>query len=515
MVELEPHIFSENIIDEISLHLYKYPRSAIKELITNGLDQQGKDARVKIDFHVDPNDAITIEDFGTGIENLKDFQSIGRGYKQVGDQISSYNEINPAIGGNKGFGKMGSRMLSGSRPEPLVIFNSNRPQRYKPDGTLRYNAVGLRTTLKRAGYDTEFMNDLAALDHPGVRVEILNAKYDLLPSETRIIKYISQWFALRIADGAKILFDYIPVGIPEGFNPEPKKLFSLSDGTIIKGNIKATNKPATDNIWIYNKNIYVDSLSFEHKCTGWLNDDFIVPTTSREAIEETARWLEIQQKLREFLDEHFEKPDRPKLGRMGKEKEKKDAILKLLKYRKEKLRGLYDENGLPGEITGGVEDKKWIKKKGVKLTRSGGDVDGEPVIPIGPGKRKGGIRKGGTGSKPSIEDDGDHEVIALEQISGDIRNHEGLIKPDFKILISEAGFDRPMAYMNNISGLVLNVTWPQALKAYNAKSSDHLYLLAPVVSQAVVNFDKTEHEEIDADTWQKRYQEYYRILVGD
>jgi len=200
---------------------------------------------------------------------------------------------------------------------------------------------------------------------------------------------------------------------------------------------------------------------------------------------------------------------------MGKEKEKKDAILKLLKYRKEKMRGLYDENGLPGEITGGVQDKKWIKKKGIKLTDTGGDIDGEPIIPIGPGTRRGGTRKGGSGPKPGIEHGGDHDVVALEQVSGDIRNTEGLIKPDFKILISEAGFDRPMAYMNNTSGLVLNVSWPQARKAYNAKSSDHLYLLAPVVSQAVVNFDKTEHEEIDAETWQKRYQEYYRILVGD
>ena len=512
---MEPHIFSENIIDEISLHLYKYPRSAIKELITNGLDQQPAEARIKIDFHEGENDAITIEDFGTGIENLKDFQSIGRGFKQVGDEISSYEEINPNIGGNKGFGKMGSRMLSGSRPEPLVVFNSNRPRKFKADGTLRYNEVGMRTTLKRAGYDTEFMNSSSALDHPGVKVEILNAKYELLPSETRMMKYISQWFALRIANGAKILFDLLPVCVPDGFNPKSKELFTLSDGFKIKGNIRPSNKPSSDNIWVYNKNIYVDSLSFEHKCTGWINDDFIVPTTSREAIEETARWIEIQEKLREYLDKNFEKPNKPKLGRMGKEKEKKDAILKLLKYRKEKMRGLYDENGLPGEITGGVHDKKWVKKTGIKLTNSGGDDQAAAVIPIGPGVRKPGVRHGGTGTKPGIEKGGDHDIITQEQISGDIRNTEGLVKPDLKILFSEAGFDRPMSYMNNTSSLVLNVSWPQARKAYNAKSSDHLYLLAPVVAQAVVNFDKTEHEEIDADTWQKRYQEYYRILVGD
>ena len=63
---IEPHIFSENIIDEISFHLYKYPRSAVKELISNGLDQQigKKNPRIDIFTHVVPDDDLIVEDQG-------------------------------------------------------------------------------------------------------------------------------------------------------------------------------------------------------------------------------------------------------------------------------------------------------------------------------------------------------------------------------------------------------------------------------------------------------------------
>lgn len=70
--EIEPHEFGENAIRELSRHLYKHPKSALKEGITNGLDQQSskpKLARIDITTHVGPDDDLWIEDPGTGIED--------------------------------------------------------------------------------------------------------------------------------------------------------------------------------------------------------------------------------------------------------------------------------------------------------------------------------------------------------------------------------------------------------------------------------------------------------------
>src|SRR5262249_40388586 len=79
----ERHEFGRGIIRELAKYLYKSPRSAFKEAVSNALDQMPKDdAKVEIYTDVLPDGDIVIEDWGTGIEDFQRFKHI-----TIGDKI--------------------------------------------------------------------------------------------------------------------------------------------------------------------------------------------------------------------------------------------------------------------------------------------------------------------------------------------------------------------------------------------------------------------------------------------
>ena len=506
--EKNNHEFGDNAIIELSQHLYKSPKSAIKEGVSNGLDQQDKNARIEIFTNVPPDGDIIIEDWGTGIENYDDFRTGLRGFKLVGGRISSYETIDPSIAGNKGLGKYSFLMLSDASP-PRVEFYSHRP---RVEG--KYTGVGRKVTMfqrVKDGFVTETMNTVEALEHPGVKVVIKNAK-DILPRDSSLMHYLSKVYAIRIAKGAKIFLNGNKILQPEDFDPKDSPLFVMDDGTIISGNLKAADKSQSNNIQVFIKTIFVDDLSFEHKVTGWINDNLLIPTSSRESIEETIRYREFHEKLTAYLDEYFEKPTSERMSRMPNEKQKIQLGLKLIQHQKERLSGEYDEaSQFQGDITGGMDKgKKWIKKEGITLTDTGGDENAPPVIPIGPGTRHPGTRHGGTGTKPGIEDGGDHDILTTE--SNTPRLRVGPIKANLKYIYSDAGFDRSPSEQINETKVLINTSWPQSKKAYKAKGENWEAVFLPVVAPALINYEiKIKEENLSNEEWQKRLAEYVRV----
>jgi len=508
---LEPHELGENAIRELSRHLYKYPKSAIKECVTNGLDQQSarpKEARIDITTHVGPDDDLWIQDYGTGIEDYAIFKKFLRGQKEVEGRVSSYENIDPEIGGNKGLGKLGFLMLAGG-DNPTVEFYSHRPK------TDRYSGQGLKVTMTEQGFVPEYMDSIEALEKPGVRVVIKHCRWDLLPRETELIKYISKMFAIRISRGTQIYFDGNRISKPEGFISKADQLFQLDSGDWIKGNFVPTETPEGKNVWIANKNIFVDDLWMEHRVFGWLNDDHIVPTSSREDIEDTQRWIEIKQKLRLYLDEHYPVPKMRELGKMGREKEKTDLLIKLLQNRDHILSGTYDQDGIFGEISEGGEakNKPLKKKENVTLTHTGNE-NGPPVIPIGDGKRGKGGRHGGTGNAPGFEEGGDHDILTNPEDT-DTRIKQGPIRPEVKIVKNPFGINYPMAFFSdNGNTFNWNTFWPQTVKAFKANGPDWKYLIGPVYAQALANFDReTVEPNMDLAKWQQRYSTYIKLGI--
>ena len=512
--DIIPHKFGGNAIRELATHLYKYPQSAVKEAITNGLDQQAgkpnKEKRIDITTHVGPDEDLWIEDPGTGIENIDKFIYVGEGYKIVQGRVSSYTEINEEIGGNKGLGKLGFLMLAGGE-NPTVEFYSHRPR--LDEKTPRQ---GLKVTMTFDGFAVEHMDTTEALPHAGVRVVIKHCKWELLPKENNLIKYIAKMFAVRIARGTKIYLDGNKISHPQGFDSREYPLFELDDGTVVMGNFWTNDKPEIKNIWAFNKNILVEDFYEENKTSGWFNDNYIVPTSSRENIEQNARWQEIRLKLKAYLDEHYPVPEYHDLGKMGREKDKNDLLIHMLQFRDHLLSGIYDKNGIIGEVTAGHENNKehLIKKGGVTLNNLGDTTDG-PVIPIGTGQRGKGGRYGGKGEAPGYEEGGDHEILTTE--NNDTKIKQGPIRPQLKQIALPLGEKREMAFFTE-NGMCLNwnTTWPQTQKAHKADGKDWRYFVAPIYAQAMTNLDKeTIDPEMDLIAWQQRYALYMKSAVTD
>lgn len=318
-------------------------------------------------------------------------------------------------------------------------------------------------------------------------------------------------YAIRIARGAKIFLNQNQILKPEGFDSKEYPLFTMSDGTVIKGNLKHADKSESNNIQVFIKTIFVDDLSFEHKVTGWINDNLLIPTSSRESIEETVRYKEFYDLLLAYLNENFEKPTSERITRMPNEKQKIQLGLKLMQYQKERLSGEFDTtSNIQGDITGGMDKgTKWIKQKGVKLTNTGGDETAAPVIPIGPGTRHSGTRHGGTGIKPGIEEGGDHDIITTETNTPRLR--EGPIKANLKYIIANAGFDKPPSEQINENKVLINTTWPQSKKAYKSKGQDWEAMFLLVVAPAFINYEiKTKEENLNPEEWQQRLADYVR-----
>jgi hypothetical protein len=521
MTERLPHIFDPAMIDEVSLHMYKYPKSGLREQITNGLDEQVKldyeHQKIEITTHVGPDDDLWIEDWGNGIRDINEFRVIGRGWKMVGGEKSSLQIVNPKITGHKGFGKVSARKLSGAgaHPEPVVEWWSHRPKMVEKDKDGKdvvIHAQGLKVTLTK-DYAVEHMDSLEALPHPGCRVVIKNVKWNILPPFPKLISYIGKVYAPKLKRGTKIYFDGIRVQAPEGFISKIYPLFQLDNGESIYGNVHSIDKVEEDNVSIYIKNVLVAEYKIDNPCQIWINDDKLIPTTSREDVEGDDRYEEVKAKLQAYADEHYPIASGPKDVKMNMEREKDAMLIELMQYRDKLLSGSYDENGIEGQVVGGMKRKtKWVRRDNVTLTNTGGDENGQPIIPIGPGIRDSGKRKGGeNGPHPSIEDGGIRSV--LEKESDVDRQKLGTIKPQVTRIVYPFQKIKPMAWLEEGAKIYWNTSWRYTVKALKASGKDWAYIVAPLYAQAMVKFDKEEFEQIDGETWEKRYSDYLEHML--
>jgi hypothetical protein len=195
-------------------------------------------------------------------------------------------------------------------------------------------------------------------------------------------------------------------------------------------------------------------------------------------------------------------------------KEKTDLLIEALQYREHLLSGIYDQDGVHGEVTGGQDNKiPLVKKENVKLTKTGDENDG-PVIPVGDGERGKGGRYGGDGEAPGYEDGGDHSVLVNPEGS-ETKVREGPIRPQLNQISYPFGEKREMAFITE-NGMCFNwnTYWPQTARAHQATGKDWRYLVAPVYAQALTNFDReTIDKEMDLVAWQQRYANYMKFMV--
>src|SRR5690242_5376716 len=191
--EFSEHQFGPGVIPELSTKMYRNPLDAIREAISNSFDamipyeKKGIDPKIEISTNEQPDGDIVIEDFGTGIENYQNFRTISPGKKQVKNEISSYDNVNEQIIGQKGMGKLSFLHLSN---EKKVEFFSNNEE------------LGMHIIMGMDGFKVEYKDSLIILPHRGLKVIMKKARRI---SEARLLDMISKTFAIRLSRGAKII----------------------------------------------------------------------------------------------------------------------------------------------------------------------------------------------------------------------------------------------------------------------------------------------------------------------
>ena len=104
--DFTPHRFGPGTLRELGTKLYRSPLAVYREAVSNAIDAmtpyEKQEAKVEIFTDVAPDGDIVIEDYGTGIENFDAFKIISQGEKVVRDQVSSYQNVNEKLIGQKG-----------------------------------------------------------------------------------------------------------------------------------------------------------------------------------------------------------------------------------------------------------------------------------------------------------------------------------------------------------------------------------------------------------------------------
>ena len=454
----ERHEFGPGIIREVSKYMYKSPKSAFKEAVSNALDQQSKDAKVEIYTDVLPDGDIVIEDWGTGIEDFQRFKYIAIGDKIVDGRVSSYEIVDENIIGQKGLGKLSLLNLSSIATAEFYSHSKK---------------VGMKIIMtdELDGFTCQYLNNIDALSHPGVKVVIKQAKKKLI-TEGELMKYYSKVYAIRIARGAKIFVNGNKVTKPEGFDSKEYSLFQLDDGTWIKGNLKAVEKPEINNLHIFVKNVYVESKGFDFKVEGWVNYNNLQLTSSRDAIhEEGAEYDKFIQGLTNHLEENYEKK---KIENKEQHVKAEKQLGKMFVNVISSIREAYPDMPKPlmagspsGEIgigtscQGNASDPCTEQKGIIDKTNT---VDSIIAKPIG-GDGKGHI--GGSKESMCRIIKGDGRILAPSHV---LPSGNDMI-PEPKLVIGRSE-DRPVVYYSAPNRLVINEYWSVSKILINANPRD-------------------------------------------
>jgi Histidine kinase-, DNA gyrase B-, and HSP90-like ATPase len=492
--QISTHKFGPGVVKELATKLYRNPIAAYREAISNALDAMipypTNEHRIEIFTNVPPDGDITIEDWGTGIEDYNTFKTISPGKKVVRNQVSSYEKLNEKIIGQKGMGKLSFLNLSDTN---TVEFHSNNQE------------IGMQIMMRIDDFHEKYVNSNIALPHHGLKVVIKHAKRSIV-QDNKLKDYISKTFAIRIARGAKIFVNRIQIHKPEGFDSSQSRLFELINGTKVVGNLKSIEKPKPSNIEIFVKQVFVDSKEFDYKVEGWVNCDALELETSRDGIYEgTERYVEFIEKLMRYLEENFDKKSENKDKEIKSSKQLAKMFVSVIKS----IHHLYPEMTKP-LLSGNLSNEKGygnLVRPEYNTTSScieqSGIIDIDKTLqpitgkPIGNGKG----HKNGNGESTCRIKDGNGKVLSPSTI---LLSGTGQI-PEPKVVV--IGVDeKPVIYFSAPNRLVINSLRPSSKIILEAKPKDFAFksrVLPLLVRAGIDAFPGTS--DISKEEWFTKY----------
>jgi hypothetical protein len=327
--------------------------------------------------------------------------------------------------------------------------------------------------MNMEGFNVKYMNSYMALSHRGLKVVIKHPKKPIV-QDGKLIEYLSKIFAIRIARGSKIFVNKIQVHKPEGFNSSQYKLFELTNGSNVFGNLNIVERPKPNNIEIFVKRVSVDSKEFDYKVEGWVNCDALDLDTSRDAIYEGNEiYIEFIEKLLGYLEKNFDKKSENK----DKDKEIKSQkqIAKMFVNVVKSIHQLYPEMIKP-VLSGNFSNEKGYgnipyptNDINSPCIEQPGIIDNDITIhritgkPIGNGKG----HKNGNGESTARIKNGDGKVLSPSTLpfSGN-----GQI-PEPKVVVIGVE-EKPVIYFNAPNRLVINSLRPSSKILLDAKPKD-------------------------------------------
>jgi hypothetical protein len=492
-IEISRHEFGPGVLPELSTKLYRNPIAAFREVVSNAFDAmipfEKKGIVSRIEIHTRRDGDIEIEDWGTGIEDYKNFRTISSGSKQVKDQISSYGKVNEDIIGNKGMGKLSFLNLSN---ENRVEFFSNNER------------LGMHIVMTMGGFSATYMNSQLALPHHGLKVIIKNAKH---VSEARLIESLSKTFAIRLARGAKVFVNNVQIQKPEDFDSKQFKLFDLKGRIPVNGNLTNVEKPKSNNISIFVKSVFVEEKDFDYKVEGWINCDHLEPRTDRDGLYEgNELYVEFYKKLIQYLEENFEKKSQSQDKDIKSSKEITKIFINVIKS----IRNLYPEMTIP-RMSGNLSREQGIGSlsnvqddtTGACALQEGYIVDptkrAETRIakPVGEGKG----HRHGTQESISRIIQGDGRILAPSSVLFSGKD----IIPELKVVVLESE-GKHVVYFSAPDRIVINSIRPSSQILKNASPKDpemESRVLPLLVIAGIDAFSGSS--EISKEEWLKMY----------
>jgi hypothetical protein len=356
-----------------------------REGISNALDamihlagKKGQKEQRVIQLRTNVKGNAEIEDIGHAIftdEELKRFLFIGEERGYADSNISDLERI--------GKFRMGKNALIALSRVGVVKFYSHADR----NGIKRGLVITIWKKSKKdpIRYKIQHMDSINALSHPGLKVEIIEAK----PITTnRLSNLVSKWFAVHVARDVQIIIDGQRVRKPDGFDSREEPLFRLDDGSEISGNLKHVEKPKSNNIEIRVRGVFIQDIDVDYKVQGWINYPFFELTASREKIrtDEDTLYPEFESKFDAHLAEKYERKDVPQPEGIKDKKLEEYTSRAIVKYYQNNpehehifLKGRVSKTELRGTSLKGGE--LWEKVKQRELVKNENpDVGGQKLI---------------------------------------------------------------------------------------------------------------------------------------
>ena len=411
-----PHNVRGGGIYELA-HMYRSPFAWSRETISNVRDQgadpstNGRKPTARI-YVSKIRRRIEIVDDMTGILDLDDFIAVGTeeasrdSGKVVGDRVSSYNHVDPDIGGNKHVGKL-SCLAACIEEKACVEYYSNNGRN---GHYLHMDFDGWE--IFEHDLPFQIIDKAEALPYVGLKVIITNVRDECL-NINALVKAISKYFAILLSKKKIQVFVYdvdrsnkeIQVQKPEGFETKGEEThpsLEMPDSGSIRVNLQILDDPVFgDNIDIYRQGIYVTSRHVPYLVKGYEDWDGKDSVLTRDAIGDNPDYFE---KTDRYYAPRYPPEWKPEKKKQMGEKQK-EALVRVIeevctaisKVHPElliELIGYETPFGLEGKILKNPRPSKEKPEDWEEATITYGP-DGQPIIPTGTGSKTARSGRGG------------------------------------------------------------------------------------------------------------------------